>query len=231
VVGTPSQVDDFLDPTSVWGPALCAQVTGAASSELSRVLIDVINEFLRFSTSLRVEAFVDIHANRPDVNINDVLGTSELFIPLVHAINLFGVWRQPALVPDNNFYSTGSAAIPFRAFVINPGVLRMFPAPTEDIPSGLGMRISYTLIRPATCAPKFVSDYYYEAILDGALGRMFLQPKRPYSDVALAKYHLQRFRNGIRMAREEADRRWSNSELAVPLSPSFANTGRVYRRG
>lgn len=52
-------------------------------------------------------------------------------------------------------------------------------------------------------APSFVLSKYQQHILDGVSGRMMLSPAKTYSNIALGKYHLQRFRDGIGEARSD----------------------------
>ena len=68
--------------------------------------------------------------------------------------------------------------------------------------------------------PDFAATHYFEAILDGALGRMYSYPKSPWGDTKLAQYHLRRFRNEMAKARDVAKRRFTRAdpEWATPAS-------------
>jgi hypothetical protein len=52
-------------------------------------------------------------------------------------------------------------------------------------------------------APDFVLRVYSGTIVDGVLGKMMMQQAKAYSNVTLGKYHLQRFRDGIGIARND----------------------------
>lgn len=49
----------------------------------------------------------------------------------------------------------------------------------------------------AVTLPDAAYAKHYEALLDGVLGRLYGHPAKPYSNPALAEYHLRRFRNAI----------------------------------
>lgn len=55
----------------------------------------------------------------------------------------------------------------------------------------------------ATALPDFAALRHYDSLLDGALGRIFAHPSKPYSDPARAEYHLRRFRAAIAKAKGE----------------------------
>jgi hypothetical protein len=59
-------------------------------------------------------------------------------------------------------------------------------------------------------APDFVLRVYSGTIVDGVLGKMMMQQSKAYSNVALGKYHMQRFRDGIGIARNDA---WNQNVL------------------
>lgn len=48
-----------------------------------------------------------------------------------------------------------------------------------------------------THLPRIASTHFYDAIYDGAVGRLFSQPAKAYSDPIRAQYHLNRFRAAI----------------------------------
>jgi hypothetical protein len=50
---------------------------------------------------------------------------------------------------------------------------------------------------------------YFDAILDGASGRLAQHLKRPYSDTKTSVYWLKRFRNEIRIAKNDQHQQWS----------------------
>lgn len=52
-------------------------------------------------------------------------------------------------------------------------------------------------------APNFVLGVYSGTVVDGVLGKMMMQQAKTYTNLALGKYHLQRFRDGIGIARND----------------------------
>jgi hypothetical protein len=92
-----------------------------------------------------------------------------------------------------------------------PGQCALWPVP--DATATDTLRFTVALIPKADTAnlPDFTYQRYYDAILDGALSRIYLHPNRPYTDDKRASYHARRFRQSIAMASAEAKTGTNNS--------------------
>ena|SRR5687768_3135908 len=78
--------------------------------------------------------------------------------------------------------------------------------PTPDVPGTLSMKVALKPTISASGIEDWIFREYQEAIVHGALARLMLSPKKPYSDPALAGYHEQMFliktaRAGVREAK------------------------------
>ena len=70
-----------------------------------------------------------------------------------------------------------------------------------------------------TVLPDQSFDHYHEAILSGALGKLMSTTDRPYTNLELAKFHLNRFRVLIARFRDEARKRYGivDQMVAFPV--------------
>src|SRR5690606_8861257 len=57
--------------------------------------------------------------------------------------------------------------------------------------------VALTPKQSVTHLPRVAATHFYDAIFDGAAGRLLGQPAKPYTNPALATYHMQRFNAAI----------------------------------
>jgi hypothetical protein len=95
--------------------------------------------------------------------------------------------RRPAGVePD--------AETPHSYFIgTSPAQVRVWPTPSVSVPNGLTFYLALTPKATVTKLPSIALTHFYDAILDGVLGRILGHPAKPYSNPVLAQYHLRRF--------------------------------------
>ena len=65
---------------------------------------------------------------------------------------------------------------------------------------------------------------WFETILNGALGRLYMQPAKPWSSPQLGAYHTKKYKGGIAMARGIADKQYTNGggRWRFPQQQGFA---------
>lgn len=103
----------------------------------------------------------------------------------------------------------------FHTLNIRPGAMELYPSLDINLPtSGVvpWVSLGFPRIPVNNAVPVIFERYWYEHILDGAVGRLCSQQDKPYTNAVLAKYHLTRFRNGISEAREVAERQFNPTE-------------------
>jgi hypothetical protein len=101
---------------------------------------------------------------------------------------------------------------PYGWFSPEPGVVSLYPTPSEDLVGGLRFRIALSPKITATELPDWVFQRYYDALLDGTLGRLFAHPAKAYSNLTGADYHLRRFRTWIQQASGDAKQGHNNAQ-------------------
>lgn len=88
----------------------------------------------------------------------------------------------------------------------NPDEFVLFPNLDTGVTNGLEVDVALTPKLTATLFPRQVVSKFYDAILDGFLARMYMQPNKPYSAPGLALQMKQNFsrRMGYYMAQAKA---------------------------
>jgi hypothetical protein len=94
--------------------------------------------------------------------------------------------------------------------------------PTPDVAGTLKIEVALKPDPTATGIDDSIFNEYRDAIVHGALGRLMLSPKKPYSNAQLATYHQQQFaimagQSGMRQAR---------NYTRAPLRTSINSRGR-----
>lgn len=91
-----------------------------------------------------------------------------------------------------------SATTPYAYFIgSSPSQVRVWPTPSTSVTNGLTYYIALTPKVTVTKLPSVAQTHFYDAILDGVLGRIYAHPAKPYSNPGLGEYHLKRFRAAI----------------------------------
>jgi hypothetical protein len=215
-------VVSVVDPIDVWGQSLRARLPGADPGAWALELESTVEEFCKRSLCLIQELEIPYVAEQGVYALNPVTTTVEpidspwggVHALYVHFLHFPDDPRRH--IPHDRYPSPvrDSIGVPVAFWVPSPAEIEVIPAPSSEL-AGRTMRVTTSLIpkRPMKWMPEMISDYYFEVILDGALGRMLSHPKRPYSDPQLAAYHMKRYRNGMREAKDESLRRWGNAEI------------------
>jgi len=86
---------------------------------------------------------------------------------------------------------------PTHYYLEGPDQVRLWPQSNIDQEAMLTFFVALTPKQSVTHLPRIAASHYYDAIYDGAVGRLFSQPAKAYSDPMRAQYHLNRFRAAI----------------------------------
>lgn len=99
--------------------------------------------------------------------------------------------RRPAGEEDT------AATTPTGFYLPSPDMVRLWPTPQAALANGLILYVALTPKISVQHVPRIAATHHYDAILDGALGRLLAHPAKPYSNTVLGEYHLKRFRTAI----------------------------------
>jgi hypothetical protein len=124
--------------------------------------------------------------------------------------------RFPLSVTDgpDPWMTTGR---PSRIWMPDLHNVEVWPLPTEHIEETLTVEVSVQPRRDANHLPPEALTHHYEALVSGVLGDMMFQPKKPYTDAAMAALHARRFETEV--SRAVSIRLRSNAERSLPSRP------------
>ena len=191
------------------------RVTGAPLTTATLLVTNALREFYVHSASyIRDSQPISILETKVDYVIPQQPGGDVLYI--------YG-----GKVGDGNYIRIGLAASRMagttstsisRFWSPTPGSIRVEPVPSNDFDDPLVLSLA---LRPTSLAD--VSDevfpYHYDVVIDGAIGRAYMMPDKPWTNVKTATYHLQRFRNGMASARDVARRKYTSADTPVTFPP------------
>jgi hypothetical protein len=93
--------------------------------------------------------------------------------------------------------------------------LRLVPEP--DAAGTLTMTVALKPSASAAGIDEGLFNEYREAIVHGALARLMLSPRKPYTNTQLAQYHQQQFAIGTAMAGTRAARSFTRAPLRTAI--------------
>lgn len=163
--------------------AIESSLPGVQHPVVQSAVWDTIDEFCTRSLVWRETMSWVLPAGMREVDLNPVSATAVVvWVIGVQGISAASV-SPPAILIDSGDVSQARS-----------GTARVACKPT---------RLSDQL-------PSFLVNNWYEALRDGTLARLYEQPAKPYSNMDLARFHGTRFRSGIRLARDAANRYFTN---------------------
>lgn len=202
---------------STWLKDLLPRTPGASRAVVSREFISAAREFYEQSFAWRVTLDPDnIVADTAEYTIAPPSADSVIAAVLgvqVDNRDIPPVYRKPTRSDDGSNRPT-------TWYSVAPNIIRLFPTPNESLADGL---VAYVALMPAvatTVLPEISLIRHNEALFDGALGKLYAHPAKPYSNMTGADYHLRRFRNAIALHRAEAKQ--GNAGAPSWRFPAFA---------
>jgi hypothetical protein len=160
--------------------------------------------------------------NHPDIEVTS--GTAQYaFVPpaeaVVHAIH-YAAWNGDEIatrVDESNVTiydwrnDTGTPRFVFG------GATSLTLVPTPDADGTLALEVILKPAPDATGVDDSIFNEFREAIVRGALSRLMLSPKKPYSNPTLAAYHQQQFTVKTAAAGTRSARNYTRSPLQTSI--------------
>jgi hypothetical protein len=184
-------VDLFIDE-------LATRVSGAPVNVLQQELKATLRDFYVWTNSFVIlTPGIDIVAGQDEYALNPQVDGNVLTV--------FAVKVEDTFVP---FYGTET-----------PGTIKLANSPTVSVIGGL---TAYVALKPLDYAsiPDVTVTYDFDTILDGATGRLFSMPDRPWSNLPSASLYLQRYKIGSGRARVRTRSRYTTAEAGFKF-PSW----------
>lgn len=176
---------------------------GAALPMVEDELRATLVEFFRKSRAWR-QKLENVSSVNGSINLANHIKGGRVFgvvAPLRHENGL--IWpmtRKP--------FPTYTVDLPYRYYTppSSFSTLVLAPTPTEDL-TGLEIEAFLgPLSNGAGAVPEDLLLNYEDAIVSGVVGRLMLQPRRPYSDTRTGALRVTAFRQGINEARLSANK-------------------------
>lgn len=188
-----------------WMQALVARIPSEPESIIQDELVQVVKDFCREGNPwrMRLDGY-DVVAGQATVTIPTVDIDVDQQADCLNIFKVFYKKQELGHAPYRLQTHTDGSPIGFTCPF--PGIVTLIPPPAASETGVLDVYASLVPADPVTWVPDFFASHHYEAILDGALGRFYNQPMKPFHDRELAKYHLRRYRNKTREASDMAGR-------------------------
>lgn len=228
-----------VDPRTTWVQNVHARLPGADVSAILLELQSTVEEFCIRSLALQHDVEFTVVSGTSEYSFEEIdsVGTPEQVtwngVRGLYAHSATFGWdglrRHP--VDGDPYLFRPQISNPTAFWVPSPQTIELFPTPPDTL-DGETFFVTTSLVPIRSVdnisggaygggVPDMLHDYYFEAILDGTVGRMMLHPKRPYTDVRSAEYHLRRYRNAMRTAKDETLRRWGNAERSFAYNSDW----------
>lgn len=191
VEGSGTEVSATL---SVWLRDLTPITPGCVPSVRRRALVLACREFFEQSTAWRVVVGPkQLKADRKRYMLSPYDAYADVVQVLsaeMDGVPLRPYSRRPAgKEPDMDR--------PLGYYMDGPDTVRFWPTSATTIPDSLTFYVALTPKQSVRLLPRIALTHFYDAIFDGAAGRLVAQPAKPYTNPTLAQYHLKRFRAAI----------------------------------
>ena len=231
-----------------WFEELIIETPGATEAGAKQILRRVFRKFCMDSGAymLEQESPIDIIALQPGYNVINAyptLVTSDDHIPVyIWSIGYFSDYANsdrvsfltPLQVPQYRIQTSSPATQPwgYKTDIRNPGGFTLLPVVDRNITDALGTFVGFRLKDypdfPDNSLPDVFATYWFDVILDGAIGELCAQQDKSYSNPVKAQLHQRRFRNGIARARDEARNQFNTSqnEFTYPIEGGWVSRGR-----
>jgi len=169
---------DVVD-VSVWVPELATRVAGASNVVLRQELAGAMREF-----------FVSSGSWLADTVAQDIVAQQDVYT-LLQPVEGTILYTYGVQIDNESVRFNGTDA---------SGVIKLRQAPSV---AKVGALFATVATRPTAydVVPINTETYDFDTILDGAMGRLFNMPDKPWSNSVNAQYHLKRFRIGVGRAR------------------------------
>lgn len=183
---------------SVWLKDILPRTPGVVRAVARRELINTAREFYRQSGAWR-EVLENTYFDDGDYQYTVVPSNPESEMIQVTSVEVNG---SPLTATTERPVGDRQDGTPTLWFPTGLASIEIWPTP-EQYDDDVRVRVILIPTESATTFPDAAYAKYYEALLDGVLGKLYGHPAKPYSNPAFAEYHLRRFRNAISEAAAE----------------------------
>lgn len=183
---------------AIWLKDILPRTPGIVRQVAKREFLNTAREFYRQSGAWR-EVCESVFFADNDYQYTVVPQNSESEVIQVTSVEVNGI---PLIAKTERPLGDRGDGTPTTWYPTGLDTIEIWPTP-EQYDDEVRVRAILIPTDTATTLPDVAYAKHYEALLDGTLGRLYGHPAKPYSNPALATYHLNRFRNAIGEAAAE----------------------------
>lgn len=190
-------------------PDVRVEIPEIPSFVAERQLLRALRMFCEETRCWRVDISVSVVANTPKVLLTSLLPSGTELVDIIAVKNTDGgvpVEPRTYMWLNQNTTDWRSETNTAASWYVLDGnnTIRFVPTPSATVTGRYYVRVAVKPLLTATVINDVVINKYDELIVHGALGRLYLIPRKPWTDANLAQYHEALFRNGWASARAEA---------------------------
>jgi len=176
----------------------------------TREIIHATREFCEFTRAWRVDIQVSTTADTATVDLTNLLPTGTELVDIISMKNVEG--SRPVLPTTQAWLDTntsdwrGDTALDANYYVLSGNnTIQLVPTPSTTVSNQYYVRVAVKpLLATATTFDDVLVNKYDQVLVDGALARLYLIPRKPWTDTGLGAYHRQVFMAAMPSARTEA---------------------------
>lgn len=180
-------------------PNIQAEIPEVPTFIASHQLLRAIREFCEETRAWRVDVVLAVVAATPVVALTTLLPTDTELVDIITIKNVDGGepleprtmswldtnisdWRTQTEI-DARWYLREAA-----------GSLRLVPFPSSTISGKYFVRVAIKpILADATTVDDIILSRYDEVLTSGALARLYMTPRKPWTDLNLGQYHRAKF--------------------------------------
>lgn len=202
------------------------QVSGAPDQLINTQLTLTLREFYTKSTGWRDNIGpYPVNALQPYVQLNPL--DQNRYLQFVHSAFLFPYEQSNSpqgLIPLARKPIGGTPQPPSRYYMEKADVMYLYPIPDKTY--GRILYVYGTLIPTSISVqlPDIAYTQHLDALIWGTFARLYMMPKRPWTDKQLAQEYSNKYRREILIARDIAQRGMGPSDTPG-LFPRFGSRG------
>jgi hypothetical protein len=203
------------------------QVAGAPDTLIGAHLTRVLNDFYTRSTAWRANVGpYAINGGQDVVLLNPIDQNTRLQFVLGAFMFPFNQANDPLpLVPSVRQFLGGSPAPPTRYYMQVPDQMVLYPKPDKSYGNILYVYGSLVPTTLAAILPDMSYTQHADALIWGTLARLYMMPKKPWSDKELAQQYQKQYRQEILLYRDLANRGYGPANTGFRFPPFAGRAG------
>jgi len=194
---------------SVLTPDVKVEIPDIPSFVAERQILRATREFTEMTRSWRVNIQVSTTDSVATVDLTALLPAGTELVDIISVKNTIGGApvepRTFAWLDENHSDWRSEEALDAKWYVLEGNnTIRFIFTPSTTVANQYFVRVAVKPLLTATVLDDVLVNKYDELLVHGALAKLFLIPRKPWSDTTLAQYHQTLFLAGIPGARTEA---------------------------